>query len=183
MWSILVGPCGLLQSHSPRVHHPLLLHCKLVRVLQAGVLQCMSDAAYILAPAAGHPWLPAHVSARPAVHRCRMSCAAAGKSLTVHEVALACARDEQLLAGSACPCRPAVISINCMSLPAPGDVFQRLLDGLEQAACDGEGLSRRRIAECRCLFPDDILGLLYFAGSRGGSCRGRSQCSCTSAQA
>eukprot|EP00891_Asterochloris_glomerata_P004486 jgi/Astpho2/4486/e_gw1.00067.413.1_t len=56
-----------------------------------------------------------------------------GESLTVHEVALACARDEQLLAGSACPCRPAVISINCMSLAAPQDVFQRLLDGLEQA--------------------------------------------------
>ena len=90
----------------------------------------------------------------------------------MHEVALACARDEQLLAGSACPRRPAVISINCMSLAAPRDVFQRLLGGLEQAVCDGEVLSRRHIAECRWLYQGGNLGPLYLAGRRGISCRG-----------
>ncbi len=149
LWGLVVC-CETSKAHVST--HSLVQYCKLVNLLQTGVLQCMKFAAPTLAPAAGHPLLPAHVSDHPAVHRCRTSCAAAGKSLTVHEVALACARDEQLLAGSACPCRPAVISINCMSLAAPQDVFQRLLDGLEQAVCDGEGLSRRHTAECRLLY-------------------------------
>ena len=49
----------------------------------------------------------------------------AGKTLTVHAVARACAK-EALDAASP----PVLLSINCMTLQAPSHVFRRILDGL-----------------------------------------------------
>ena len=50
---------------------------------------------------------------------------AAGKTLTVHAVARACAK-EALHAASP----PVLCFINCMTLQAPSHVFRRILDGL-----------------------------------------------------
>ena len=47
---------------------------------------------------------------------------AAGKTLTVHAVARACAKE------ALDP--PVLLSINCMTLQTPSHVFRRILDGL-----------------------------------------------------
>ena len=49
----------------------------------------------------------------------------AGKTLTVHAVAHACAKEAR---DAASP--PVLLSINCMTLQAPSHVFRRILDGL-----------------------------------------------------
>ena len=55
----------------------------------------------------------------------------AGKSLVVHELVRQC---HSIAAGSSkCSLPPAVVSINCMSLPTPQAIFQRILTGLGQA--------------------------------------------------
>ncbi|KAA6422841.1 MAG: cell division control 6 protein [Trebouxia sp. A1-2] len=54
-----------------------------------------------------------------------------GKSLVVHELVRQC---HVIAAGSSkCSLPPAVVSINCMSLPTPQAIFQRILTGMAQA--------------------------------------------------
>ncbi len=56
----------------------------------------------------------------------------AGKSLVVHELVRQC---HAIAAGSSkCSLPPAVVSINCMSLPTPQAIFQRILTGVAQAS-------------------------------------------------
>lgn len=58
----------------------------------------------------------------------------AGKSLVVHELVRQC---HSMAAGSdKCCLPPAVVSINCMSLPTPQAIFGRILAGLAQATHD-----------------------------------------------
>lgn len=66
---------------------------------------------------------------------------AAGKTLTVHAVARACCQAAEACSGNT-PA-PALLSLSCMSLAAPGAVFRRILDA---AACSGSapGASGRR---------------------------------------
>jgi len=50
----------------------------------------------------------------------------------VHELVRQC---HAIAAGSSkCSLPPAVVSINCMSLPTPQGIFQRILTGMAQAA-------------------------------------------------
>lgn len=57
-----------------------------------------------------------------------------GKSLVVHELLR---QSHSLAAGSdKCSLPPAVVSINCMSLPTPQAIFGRILAGLAQATQD-----------------------------------------------
>ena len=56
----------------------------------------------------------------------------AGKSLVVHElVKQSCGI---AASSSKCSLAPAVVSINCMTLPTPQAIFGRILAGLTQAA-------------------------------------------------
>ncbi|DBA84848.1 hypothetical protein WJX77_006429 [Trebouxia sp. C0004] len=55
-----------------------------------------------------------------------------GKSLVVHELVRQC---HAIATGSSkCSLPPAVVSINCMSLPTPQAIFQRILTGMTQAS-------------------------------------------------
>ena len=57
-----------------------------------------------------------------------------GKSLVVHELLR---QSHSMAAGSdKCSLPPAVVSINCMSLPTPQAIFGRILAGLAQATQD-----------------------------------------------
>ena len=60
-----------------------------------------------------------------------MQIAAAGKSLVVHELVRQC--QAMTVDGPKCSLAPAVVSINCMSLPTPQAIFGRILAGIAQA--------------------------------------------------
>ena len=71
---------------------------------------------------------------------------AAGKSLVVHELVRQC--QAMTNDSSECSLAPAVVSINCMSLPTPQAIFGRILAGIAQATQEAGETTHSFLATC-----------------------------------